>query len=130
MYATIKTLHMACATLSATGFFLRGALMLIDSPLLAKRWIRIAPHVNDTILLTAAIALAGMLGQYPLVHSWLTAKVLGLFAYVGLGAVALGRRYDKRVRVLCWLAAMVVFGYIVSVAISKDPYGFLAWRDI
>ena len=128
MYATIKMLHMACATLSATGFALRGALMLIDSPLLARRWIRIAPHVNDTILLAAAIALALTLGQFPFVQPWLTAKVLGLFAYIGLGTVALGRRYDKRVRVLCWLAAMAVFGYIVSVAISKNPYGFLAWR--
>jgi uncharacterized membrane protein SirB2 len=126
MYATIKMLHIACATLSATGFACRGALMLIDSPLLTKRWLRIVPHVNDTILLTAAIALAVMLGQFPLTHSWLTAKVVGLCVYIGLGTMALGRRYDKRVRALCWLAAMAVFGYIVSVAISKDPYGFLA----
>ena len=36
------------------------------------------PHVNDTLLLLAAIGLSVVQQQYPFVHGWVTAKVLGL----------------------------------------------------
>jgi len=35
------------------------------------------------------------------------------------------RHPRKPVRTLAWLAALVVFMYIVSVAFSKQPLGFL-----
>jgi uncharacterized membrane protein SirB2 len=66
-----------------------------------------------------------MAGQYPLVHGWLTAKVLGLVLYIGLGTVALRRGRTRGQRALAGLAAMLVFGFIVSVALSKNPAGFL-----
>jgi hypothetical protein len=31
-----------------------------------------------------------------------------------------------RTRIVCWLAAMAVFGWIVSVALTRQPAGFLA----
>jgi hypothetical protein len=31
------------------------------------------------------------------------------------------------VRASAWIGAMLVFGYIVSVALTKDPRGFLLW---
>ena len=93
---------------------------------MATRWIRIAPHVNDTVLLTAALFLVLMSGQYPFVDAWLTAKVLGLTAYIILGSLALRVGSTPSVRVVAWLSALVVFGWIVSVALTRQPMGFLA----
>ena len=122
----LKHLHVAFVTVSVVGFFLRGVWMLSDSPLLDRAWVRVVPHVNDTLLLLAAIGLSIELQQYPFVHGWVTAKVLGLLAYIGFGMFALRRGHSKTMRAGFWLASLASFGYIVSVALSRDPRGFLA----
>lgn len=127
MYAAIKHIHVTCVIISIVGFFLRGLLMITESPLRQQRWLKWAPHVNDTILLAAAIALAAMSAQYPLVEPWLTVKVLGLIAYIILGSVALKAGRTRTIRITAWLAALIMFGYVVSVALSRTPAGFLTW---
>jgi uncharacterized membrane protein SirB2 len=125
-YAVVKHFHMTCAGLSLAFFVVRGAWMMRASPRLALRWVRVAPHVIDTLLLVSAIVLAMMIGNYPLTHGWLTAKVIGLFLYVALGTIALKRGRTLPIRVGAFVAAIAVFGYIVSVAVTKSPLGFLA----
>jgi uncharacterized membrane protein SirB2 len=126
MYSAFKHLHVACVILSIGGFSLRGFLMLRDSPRLRNRWFQILPHVNDTVLLLAAGGLVVVSEQYPFVTAWVTAKIFGLLAYIILGSVALKAGRTKRIRALAGLAAMGVFAYVVSVALSKSPWGFLA----
>ena len=126
MYALIKYVHLFSVTLSLTGFFLRGVLLMRGSPLMKARWIKVLPHINDTILLAAALSLAVMSDQYPFVSGWVTAKVLGVIAYIILGSLALREGSSLRTRIVCWLAAMAVFGWIVSVALTRQPAGFLA----
>lgn len=92
-----------------------------DSPLLHRRWVRIAPHVIDTVLLASAIALALMLRQYPFVADWLTAKILALVVYIGLGLMALRFARARRTQLFAWLAAQAVFIYIVAVALTHNP---------
>ncbi|MGD8595290.1 MAG: SirB2 family protein [Gammaproteobacteria bacterium] len=117
----IKTIHVATALISITGFTIRGIWMLRDSPLLLQKWVRIVPHINDTVLLLSAIILAVQINQAPLVQGWLTAKVLGLLVYIGLGMVALRFGKTKPVKALAFLSAIVVFVYIVLVALTKNP---------
>lgn len=123
-YILLKYLHVSCVALSGGGFVLRGAWMMRASPLLARRWVRITPHVLDTVLLASAIALSLLIGQYPLVDSWLTAKVLGLLAYMALGTIALRRGRTRAVRIAAFWGALLVFAYIVAVAMTKSvlPY--------
>jgi uncharacterized membrane protein SirB2 len=71
--------------------------------------------------LASAIALAILIRQYPFAAPWLTAKVIGLVIYIGLGVIALKRGRTRRVRVVAWFAAQLVFFYIVAVAINKNP---------
>ena len=123
-YLLLKTVHVACVAASYLLFFVRGIWMIRDSPMLRHRWVKILPHVNDTLLLAAAIALAWMLRQYPFVHGWLTAKVLGLAAYIALGMLALRPGRAKAARVSAWIAAQIAFAYIVMVAITKNPLIF------
>ena len=121
-YAALKPLHIACVVLSYGGFVVRGVWMMRDSPLLAARWVRIVPHVNDTLLLASAIGLAVMSGQYPLQQGWLTAKVIALVVYIALGMVALRPGRARACRVATWVAAQVVFLYIVAVAVTRNPW--------
>lgn len=127
MYLVLKYLHVTCVIVSVTGFFLRGWLSFAGSPAMNRRWLKWAPHVNDTLLLAAAIGLAGMSGQYPFVDAWLTAKIFGLLAYILLGMVALKAGRSRRTRIAAWLAALAVFGYVVSVALTRNPAGWLLW---
>ena len=119
-YTVIKYVHVSCAALSYAGFVARGILMIRAAPLLQARWVRIAPHVVDTLLLASAIALAVMSQQYPFVQSWLTVKVLALLLYIGLGMIALKRGATRRGRIVAWLAAQLVFLYIVAVAVTRS----------
>lgn len=125
-YGAVLHLHVACVILSGAGFFCRGLLMLNDSPLLQHRWLKIVPHVNDTLLLAAAVTLTILIGQYPFVDAWLTAKVFGLIGYIIFGALALKHGQSKAVRCTCWILSLAIFAYIVSVAITHHPCGFIA----
>jgi uncharacterized membrane protein SirB2 len=119
-YRAVWALHVGCAALSLAGFAARGALMLADSRWLRVRFVRIAPHVVDTVLLASAVWLAWFLDQAPFVNAWVTAKVLGLVAYVVLGAIALRRGKTKGLRAVAFGAALAVAAYIVAVALTHD----------
>jgi|307.fasta_scaffold469455_2 uncharacterized membrane protein SirB2 len=117
VYLTVKFIHVAAVVVSWALFALRGLWMITESPKLKLRWVRIVPHVNDTILLAAALYLATFFGLQP----WIIAKIVALVAYVVIGAVAITRGPSKPIRVIAWLAAQAVFLYIVLVAVYKDP---------
>ncbi|QDX81054.1 hypothetical protein B9N43_07225 [Denitratisoma sp. DHT3] len=124
-YLLLKQVHSICAVLSISGFFTRGVLMFRASPWFKSRTLRRAVDLNDTVLLSAAVAMVVLSGQYPFVVGWVTAKVVGLLAYIGLGLVAFRFGRTPPVRLAGWIAALATAGYIVSVAILKDPRGFL-----
>ena len=126
-YAALKAVHVGSAVLSISGFAVRGALMLRGSPLLRTKFVRVAPHVVDTVLLASAVGLAWLSGQYPLAQPWLTAKVVALLAYIGLGAVALRYGPTLRLRTVAFGLALCAALYIVGVAVTRQPAGPLAW---
>lgn len=126
-YAILKLIHVGCVATSYALFVLRGAWMLVESPRLGQRWVRIAPHIVDSALLASAIAMAVTLRQYPMVAGWLTAKVVALVGYIALGMIALRFGRTRGVRITARLTAQAVFFYIVCVAITRDP---LPWRSI
>lgn len=125
MYYAIKHLHVTCVALSAAGFLLRGLWMMTGSPLLQHRLTRVLPHVIDSLLLLSAITLAVMIQQYPFAAGWVTAKVLGLLAYILLGTLALKRGRTMGMRITAFTAALLVYAWIVSVAFTKQVAGFL-----
>ena len=120
-FAVLKVVHVAAAAVSYLLFVVRGVWMIVGSPRLQQRWVRIMPHVNDTLLLAAAIWMAVLIHQYPGTHGWLTAKVAGLLLYIGLGLVGLAYGTTRRLRIAAWLAAQAVFFYIVAVAFTRQP---------
>ena len=120
----LKHIHVTCAAISFTLFFLRGIWSFNDSPIMRQRWTKVVPHVVDTLLLASALALAYTIGQYPFVDAWLTAKFFGLVLYILLGTIALKHGKSKATRISAWLAALIVFIYIVLVAARHNPLPF------
>lgn len=123
-YPTLKAVHLTAVALSGALFALRGLWMLADSPRLRLPWVKLVPHLIDTVLLASAVALVLLTRQYPLAHGWLSAKLLALPVYVVLGSIALKRGRQKTTRVVALAAAVATFGYIVAVAVTRQPLPF------
>jgi uncharacterized membrane protein SirB2 len=125
-YATVKLVHQTAVALSLAGFFVRGAAGLAGASWVRGRAARTLPHLIDTVLLVSALTLAWMLRLTPAASPWLMAKIVGLVIYVGLGVVALRPGRPLAVRTSAWMAALVTVGWIISVAMLKNPWGFFA----
>ena len=125
-YATLKLVHQSAVALSVTGFFVRGLASFSGAGWVRSRAARTLPHAVDTVLLLSALTLAWMLRLTPGNAPWLLAKIVGLVLYVGLGVVALRPGRSVAVRATAWIAALATVGWIVSVAVTKNPSGFLA----
>jgi uncharacterized membrane protein SirB2 len=124
-YLQIKWVHIAAVIASGVLFLLRGIAVQAGA-----RWAMAAPlrylsYSIDTVLLTAAMMLVTILHQYPFVQGWLTIKVCLLVVYVVLGTFALKRGRTPRARAICFVAALAVYAFIISVAVEHNPLGAL-----
>lgn len=122
-YLALKHLHMSFAALSGALFLIRGILMLrvTDSAsFMKKTWLDRSTHVIDTVLLASALGLVIWSAQYPGVLPWLTVKVIAVVAYIVAGAIALRRGKTRAVRTGAFVAALLIFAYIVKLAVTKQ----------
>jgi len=126
LYPQIKSVHIAAVMASGLLFLLRGASLHAGMTWAMAAPVRYLSYAIDTALLTAALMLATMLHQYPFVHGWLTVKVLLLVVYIVLGTFALKRGSTKTIRVVCWVAALLVYAFIISVARAHNPVGIFS----
>ena len=126
-YPEMRLLHVACVAVSGTLFTFRGLMRIADLAI-ANHWaLRWTSYLVDTALLSAAIGLTLALHQYPFVNAWLTTKVVLLPLYITSGLVALQYARTRPGRSAAFLAAVLIFAYIVGVAIAHDPAGWFAF---
>lgn len=126
-YPQIKLVHVSAALASGTLFLLRGLGVQLGVRLANAAPVRYLSYTIDTVLLAAALMLMAVLHQYPLVQSWLTVKVALVVVYIVLGTFAIKRGRTPSVRLGCWIAALIVFAMIYSVARTHSPLGALVW---
>lgn len=130
-YTTLKMIHVSAVMMSFLGFAARGLGVLHGASWVRGRLTRTLPHFIDTVLLLSALGMLWAIHLSPWALPWLRAKLVGLVVYIALGALALrpGRARDKAgpVSFVAWIGALAVFGYIVSVALTKSPRGALLW---
>ncbi|WP_416138491.1 SirB2 family protein [Halomonas sp. HK25] len=125
-YFLIKHLHITTATLSLLFFMLRAWWSVRESPWLQRRWVKVLPHINDTLLLSLGVLLMVMLKMWPQQHPWLAAKLIALLVYIGLGTLAIKRGRSPAVRGVAALAAVATFAYMLGVALHNSPLSWLA----
>lgn len=116
----IKLLHMITALLSISGFIARAILKLRQSRMLNKKWIKILPHINDTVLLGSAIALAIQHAYSPLQHPWLMAKIIGLLLYICCGIYLMRMAKSPQQIVVALGFSLAFFLYIIFAAVTKS----------
>ncbi|TCJ16502.1 regulator SirB [Parasulfuritortus cantonensis] len=119
-YTLLKLIHVGTVYITFGLFLTRGIWMLLDSPRLQDRWVKVVPHLNDTLLLTAAIGMLVTGGLNPFFHPWLLVKIGGLLLYIYLGTMALKRGRTKLQRAGYFVAALATIGYIIAVAVTKQ----------
>jgi uncharacterized membrane protein SirB2 len=116
-YAELRFLHVGCVALSGSLFTFRGLLRIKRSPLATHRALRAASYLIDTTLLVAAVLLTFIIHQYPFVNGWLTAKVLLLALYIGLGIITLQRARTTWGRSMALAGSLLTFAAILAIAI-------------
>jgi len=121
----IKFIHVSAVFISFFFFVTRYYWMIAKPSQLQVQWVKISPHIIDTVLLSTAIILTIQISQYPFVDAWLTSKVLALLAYIVIGSVALKRGRNKQVRIIAGIIAIVIFLFMITVAVSKNATGFM-----
>lgn len=120
LIAMLYLIHVTAVTLSGLLFLARGVAIYTGMAWVEARWVRIAPHVVDTVLLVSALALAWQTSQYPFVQAWLTAKVIGLIGYIGLGVMAFRVLRGRPAGLAAFVAALLLFAWLVGVAHTRQ----------
>ena len=123
-YFLLKAIHVTAAGLSIALFSLRLYWSVRGLAVLQQRWVKIVPHVIDSVLLLAGISLMVMLRVWPQQQPWLAAKLVGLLLYIGLGTIAIKRGRSARVRLLAGVLAIFVFALIVGAAWLHSPWSW------
>lgn len=128
-YAQIKWVHVAAVIASGSLFLLRGLLVQAGQPKFAMAApVRYLSYSIDTVLLTAALMLLTILPGAMFANGWLTVKLVLVVVYVVLGTFALKRARTPRVRTICYVIALLVFGFVLSIARAHQPLGvFSRW---
>ena len=116
----IKFIHVSCVAISFSFFFIRGVWMLYESPLLNNKWVKIFPHIIDSVLLLSALSLLYVMNLSLVENDWLIAKTVALFIYVILGTLALKHGRTKKIRSVAFVLALMMFVFIVSTALTKS----------
>lgn len=125
-YLPLKALHISVVLLSGSLFALRGWAVLRGQAWGMARPLRLATYAIDTVLLGAGVAMWAALGLNPLRETWLGAKLLLLLLYIVLGSLALKRARSPRARLAAYVAALLTFAYMLSVARAHHPLGIFA----
>jgi len=115
----IKYIHIISALLSISGFIYRGILKLTTPEKLTQKWLKIAPHIIDTVLLASAIYLVVITELYPTLFNWVSIKIVALVIYIILGLFTLRFCQTRTSIIVSFILAITVFTYIIFVAKTK-----------
>lgn len=113
IYPAVKHTHLLLIAVSVTLLLVRFVLKERQSPLMARKWLKITPHIVDTFLLLSGLLLCVLIKQYPFVDTWLTEKILAVVAYILLAFMAMRSDRNRLFRVFALIGAL---GWIVYAA--------------
>ncbi|WP_299946158.1 SirB2 family protein [uncultured Microbulbifer sp.] len=118
-YTLVKQVHITTAVISLFLFLLRVGLDFGKKNHWRQTPLRLAPHINDTLLLSAAITLAILGNWNPVLYHWLAAKLVLVLGYIVAGFMALRPTLSRRTRIMAALLALAQIAFIFYLAIIK-----------
>jgi uncharacterized membrane protein SirB2 len=125
-YPEIKWVHVAAVYASGSLFLLRGLAQQLGAAWPMAAPLRYLSYSIDIVLLTAAFMLFTILPGAVFANGWLYTKLTLLIVYIVLGSLALKRGSTHARRRAFYVAALVVYAYMIGVARAHHPLGFMA----
>jgi len=122
----LKHIHMVAVLVTLCFFAVRVWWKITGSRQLEKKWVKVLPHVNDTLLIISAVAMVVSSEVFSFGDNWIIAKLVALLVYILLGMVALHWSRNATQTILAAVGAAALIGYIISVACTKTARGFLS----
>ena len=116
----IRTIHFTFAVITIISFTLRTLWMLMESPLLHSKPVRIVPHIIDALLLISGIVLVINYTGYSYGYGWLLAKLAAIVLYIWTGAIALKYGKTRKIRIMALIVSYCLLAFIVSLAITRS----------
>ena len=121
-----KYVHIVAIAVAFALFFLRGIWVLRSYPDSQERWARAIPNIAYVV---AAISAGAMLvlspvGGWP--GDWLTVKLVLTAIFALLATYLFHVARAMVIKVLVWLLALVVFLFVTTIAVLRNPMGILS----
>ncbi|WP_326900943.1 invasion regulator SirB2 [Kosakonia cowanii] len=125
LFNILITLHLTSVVLTISLFTLRYWWRWSNNPRFQARWVRVLPHIVDSVLLLSGVGLIALTGYLPFTvkGAWLTEKLFGVIIYIVLGFIALGRHRPRgqQVGFIAFMLGLVVLYIIIKLAATKVP---------
>ena len=119
-FAILKGVHVVAVVISISLFLYRYSLLVRKPAKPLARLLKIIPHVNDTVLLVAAIGMLATLHLNPFTTPWLLAKLIALLLYIVSGAMCFRADAGSQRQTLFFVLAIAAFSYILFAALTKQ----------
>ncbi|MFI8318183.1 invasion regulator SirB2 [uncultured Kosakonia sp.] len=125
LFNILITLHLTSVALTISLFILRYWWRWSNNPRFQARWVRVLPHIVDSVLLLSGVGLIALTGYLPFTvkGAWLTEKLFGVIIYIVLGFIALGRHRPRgqQAGFIAFMLGLVVLYIIIKLAATKVP---------
>lgn len=125
LFNILITLHLTSVALTISLFTLRYWWRWSNNPRFQARWVRVLPHIVDSVLLLSGVGLIALTGYLPFTvkGAWLTEKLFGVIIYIVLGFIALGRHRPRGQQAgsIAFMLGLVVLYIIIKLAATKVP---------
>lgn len=126
LYPFVRWAHIGLVLTSGSLFAARGLGVLLGAQWAMTPGVRRLSYSLDTALLAAALLLLYILDLNPFAVAWLGTKMALLLLYIVLGTFALKRARTPRMRLVFYIASLLCFAYMLTVARAHHPLGLWA----
>lgn len=126
LYPFVRWAHIGLVLTSGTLFAARGLGVLLGAQWAMTPGMRRLSYSLDTALLAAALLLLYILDLNPFAVAWLGTKIALLLLYIVLGTFALKRARTPRMRLVFYIASLLCFAFMLTVARAHHPLGLWA----
>ena len=120
-YVLIKMVHAVLVLAVGLLFLWRMYLTLTQSPAQNAKIPTALAHIFSFGLLASGLTMVALYGSMP---AWVLTKLIFLFVFIALGVVAFKRAKTRSLQLVMMALALVTYGFLVSVAVTKVPAGF------
>jgi uncharacterized membrane protein SirB2 len=114
-YIAWKHMHVTFVSLSVILFALRFLWLSLGTKVAQQKWVKIVPHIIDTLLI---ISIIGLMSYRPW-DAFASNKLLGLVVYILAGVVAM-KASKLWLRNAGFVVALGAIGFLLHVAFSKQ----------